>query len=79
MPELSTYGSARGVPGNGHPYRKPSRERLPCPGTRLRVSLYVSALVGMLVHTTSNKPRPTWREPGVHAWLRRRLDVHTGV
>lgn len=26
MPELSTYGSARGVPGNGHPYRKPNAE-----------------------------------------------------
>lgn len=25
MPESGTYGSARGVPGNGHPYRKPSR------------------------------------------------------
>ena len=21
MPELGTYGSVRGVPGNGHPYR----------------------------------------------------------
>jgi hypothetical protein len=21
MPELGTYGSERGVPGNGHPYR----------------------------------------------------------
>jgi hypothetical protein len=23
MPELGAFGSARGVPGNGHPYRKP--------------------------------------------------------
>ena len=23
MPELGPFGSARGVPGNGHPYRKP--------------------------------------------------------
>jgi len=22
MPESGTYGSVRGVPGNGHPYRK---------------------------------------------------------
>ena len=22
MPELGTYGSVRGVPGNGHPYRE---------------------------------------------------------
>jgi hypothetical protein len=23
MPELGTFGSVRGVPGNGHPYRNP--------------------------------------------------------
>ena len=23
MPESGTYGSVRGVPGNGHPYRDP--------------------------------------------------------
>ena len=27
MPELGTYGSVRGVPGNGHPYRDHKGER----------------------------------------------------
>ena len=43
MPELGTYGSVRGVPGNGHPYRDhrtaPARRRvsveLGLPATRL--------------------------------------------
>ena len=26
MPELGPYGSVRGVPGNGHPYRDVRRE-----------------------------------------------------
>jgi hypothetical protein len=26
MPESGTFGSVRGVPGNGHPYRHPQSE-----------------------------------------------------
>ena len=29
MPELGTYGSVRGVPGNGHPYRDPLGDNYP--------------------------------------------------
>ena len=35
MPELGTYGSVRGVPGNGHPYRDHSRNDLPSLGIGL--------------------------------------------
>jgi len=32
MREFRTYGSVRGVPGNGHPYRDPSNESYPPAG-----------------------------------------------
>ena len=35
MPELGSFGSVRGVPGNGHSYREPRRVRViqsPCSG-----------------------------------------------
>ena len=32
MPESGTYGSVRGVAGNGHPYRDPANESYPPAG-----------------------------------------------
>jgi hypothetical protein len=61
MPELGTYGSVRGVPGNGHPYRDHSRAGAPERSTKSACG--PTAECGMLVELgtrlrTSRRAKP---------------------
>lgn len=66
MPKSGTFGSVRGVPGNGHSYRDQFfsgmdyyEHRLPCDATQIgRFRVVVGEVVGPAKSTS--RPMPCW-------------------
>lgn len=67
MPELGTYGSVRGVPGNGHPYRDHSHYLAPFYSHTGRPSIEPELMIRMLIVGYRHPLRaPTVRGGPVH-------------
>ena len=56
MPELGTYGSVRGVPGNGHPYRDHSGNGIRCHGACSSTTPRWTAMSSRLTRAGSRVP-----------------------